>query len=551
MAQLGGGRYHLWFGGANYTTNVFLNGEPVGEHRGGYVPFSFDVTAKLHEGENVLLVRVDNRLSDTSVPTSRTDWWPYGGLTRDVALVATPASFIRNARITLVDRDTRTLQVRLDTAGFPAGTEATAGLPELGVSISLVIGENGSAAGSFTAPVELWSPDNPKLYQVSFSAGGDALSDRVGFRTIEARGRELLLNGRPIKWRGISTHEEPIGEPGVAYSEAQVRRVLLEARALNANFVRAAHYPYSRHTAKVADELGLMLWEEVPVYWNIAWENPQTLAIARDQVARLVQRDWNRASVVVWSVANETPHSEARMKFLGRLIGDIREMDSSRLVSAALFGGFDQFGQLVTHIAADALAGGKLTPQQEAIFRGVLKKAGDAAPAPGEGFTLVISDPLGELIDIVAYNEYFGWYYSGMLARTLGIGEEVMRPLMLDFMRKITIAAAVDKPVHISEFGAGAKAGRRGGEALIWTEEYQAKVYRAQIAMLRNSPQVQGMTPWILKDFRAMLRPLAGVQDYYNRKGLIDETGRRKLAFDVLAQFYAGPWDEHEAVNTQ
>jgi beta-glucuronidase len=544
-----GVRQHLHFGGANYNTTVFLNGNPVGEHRGGYVPFSFDVTDALRPGENVLLVRVDNSLSADSVPTARTDWWPYGGLTRDVALVETPVAFIRNARITLTDRDNRTIAITTETEGFSDGAKVLVRLPEAGVEAELVIeaDANGTGIGTMeiNAAVQLWSPEFPKRYEVAVSAGDDHVVERVGFRTIETRGTEILLNGEPIKLRGISTHEEPIGEPGVAYSADHARRSLEEAKALNANFVRAAHYPYSRHMAETADELGIMLWEEVPVYWNIAWKNPETLAIARDQIDRLVRRDWNRASVIIWSVANETPLSEPRMTFLKRLIDDVRALDDSRLVSAALLGGGrQQFAEIVARIAARSLDAGGLSPADETVFKGVLAKLGDAAPGPDDDYTVMIDDPLGELTDVVAYNQYFGWYYSAFFSAQLGVGEDVLRPRMLELMRDMRIRATVDKPVHISEFGAGAKHGRRGGEALIWTEEYQAQVYQAQIEMLRNSPQVQGLTPWILKDFRAMLRPLAGVQDYFNRKGLIDENGQRKLAFDVLREFYAGSWAE-------
>lgn len=539
-----GKRQHLWFGGANFATEVYLNGEPIGEHKGGYVPFSWDVTDKLQDGKNTLIVKVDNRLSADTVPTQRTDWWPYGGLTRDVAIIETPDAFIRNAKIELTDAGARTLKVSIETVGMPAGTQAVVELPELKVSQIVTIGSNGQGAAAFGAPVDLWSPDSPRLYDVTFSAGEDVMKDRVGFRTIETRGTQIVLNGEPIKLRGISTHEEPIGVKGVAYSYEQKIRLLTEAKVLNANFVRAAHYPYSRHMARAADEVGIMLWEEIPVYWNIAWENPETLAVARDQMARLVQRDWNRASVIIWSVANETPLSEARMTFLKLLIDDVREMDNSRLVSAALLGGGrKQFESIITHLAVRGLDKGGLDPKDEAIFKAIVAKAGDQAPGPHDTYTLMIDDPLGEFTDVVAYNQYFGWYYSVFFAQQSGVSEAVLRPLMLDMMRDIVIDSHVEKPVHISEFGAGARAGRKGGEALIWTEEYQAKVYEAQIAMIRNSPKIQGMTPWILKDFRAMLRTLPGVQDYYNRKGVIDENGNRKLAFGVLRDFYAGEWD--------
>ncbi len=541
--QLNDTKLHLWFGAANFDAQIYLNGEPLGRHTGGYVPFSFEITDKVRSGTNELMVRIDNSLSATSVPTKRTDWWPYGGLTRDVLLVETPQNYIRNAKIALIDRDSKTIRVDIWAVGFDAGTSAKVSLPELDVTQNLVLDENGNGTAVFTAPVDLWSTDSPRLYDIVIEAGKERLEERVGFRTIETKGQAILLNGEEIKLKGISTHEEPIGDAGVAYSDEHALGLLSAAKDLGANFVRAAHYPYSRHMAKAADELGLLLWAEIPVYWNIDWENESTLSEARNMMGRLVERDWNRSSVIIWSVANETPYSEPRMAFLRTLIDDTRALDSTRLVSAALLGGSrEKFAEIITHLAARGLANGGLGPKETAIFQGILKQAGDAAPTASGSVDVVIDDPLAELVDIVAYNEYFGWYYSALFADETGIGEDVLRPLMMDFMKDITIKAKVDKPIHISEFGAGAKYGRKGGEVLIWTEEYQAEVYRAQIEMLRASPQVQGMTPWILKDFRAMLRPLAGVQDYYNRKGLMDENGNRKLAFDVLNTFYAEEW---------
>jgi len=534
-------RLHLWFGGANFKTTVFLNGEGIGEHDGGYVPFSFDITDTSVPGTNMLIVRVDNRLTEGSVPTTRTDWWPYGGLVRDVALVETPAGFIRNAKITLKDRDAGLIEASVETVNVPAGEEVAISLPELGIEETAQTDADGRATVAFNAELDLWSPASPHLYDVTFSAGDDRISDRVGFRTIETRGQRLLLNGTPIKLRGISTHEEAIARDGVAYSDEDVRGLLAEAKALNANFVRAAHYPYSRHMAKAADEMGLLLWEEIPVYWNIDWDNDATLASARNLMDRLVRRDWNRASVIVLSVANETPHSEARLAFLDQLVSDVRAMDETRLVSAALFGNpRDELREVALYIAARGLARPDTPENARAVFSAIVAQAGDHAPQPDDLLTLTITDPLGEILDVVGYNEYFGWYYSGLFAQQMGVEEDVLRPIMLDLMPSIRIGASVDKPLIISEFGAGAKRGHPGDG--VWSEAYQAQVYEAQIEMLRNSPQVQGITPWILKDFRAMLRTLPGVQDYRNRKGLIDENGNRKEAFGVLQAFYSEDW---------
>ena len=534
------GRYHLWFGGANYKTTLYLNGQAIAHQSGGYVPFSVDVTEYLLSEGNDLIVQVNNRLDRDTVPTERTDWWPYGGLTRDVMLIHTPEAYLVNASVRL-DDDRTTISGQVITAGMKAGTEIAISLPEIDVQAAAETDESGVARFRFPANVELWSPDNPTLYEVRVASGEDQIHDRIGFRTIAVKGTTILLNGDPIRFKGISTHEEPIGRDGAAYSRADMDALFAEAKALGVNFVRAAHYPYSRHAARAADEMGLLLWEEVPIYWNINWQNPETLRIARDQIARLVQRDWSRASVVVWSVANETTYSEPRMAFLNRLIEDVRELDGSRLVSAALLGDTRrELQHVVTYLAANGLVSTIPSDAEKLIFQHVINAAGEYAPEPNSQFNLVITDPLGDLVDLVSYNEYFGWYYSRFIAEQTGVSERTIRQLMLELMPNVTLASAFEKPMFISEFGAGAKAGMRGEG--VWTEDYQADVYRAQFKMISNSPQVQGMTPWILKDFRAMLRSLGGIQDFRNRKGLIDENGRRKQAFYVLRDFYAGDW---------
>lgn len=532
-------RYHLWFGGVNYTSVIFLNGKAIAKQVGGYVPFSVDITDHLQAGRNDLVIKVNNRLDANSVPTATTDWWPYGGLTRDVMLVETPKQFIVNAKLQL--DDSSSILGEIHTRGFNKGAKVSIKVPELGLDTTAKVDHRGRAKWQAAAKPVLWEPDNPKLYKVEITAGRDNISDRIGFRTIETRGEKILLNGKPIRFKGISTHEEPIGRDGAAFSRSDMKKLFAEAKALGANFVRAAHYPYSRHAAQVADEMGLLLWKEVPIYWNIAWENPETLSIARDQVSRMVKRDWNRASIAIWSVANETPYSKPRMKFLEQLINDVRALDNSRLVSAALLGDMrSKLSQIMLHLAVNGIDAEDIDPQDKKVFSAMLKKAGDKAPNKGDKFELIIEDPLGELSDIVSYNEYFGWYYSAFIATATGVSEKTIRKLMLDFIPNIIISNAFGKPIHISEFGAGAKFGNRGEG--VWTEDYQAEVYRIQTQMIGNSPQVQGLTPWVLKDFRAMLRALPKIQDYRNRKGLIDENGRRKQAFHVLRDFYQGPW---------
>ena len=533
---------HLYIEGSNFTTKIFLNGSIVGEFEGGYVPFNFNISKYLKEGENILLVQTDNTLNESSVPTQKTDWWPWGGIVGDVYVVETPKQFIQNAYLQLNPDDFSTVLFKLEMNKKSSGHVIKLEIPELQFKAEYKTNSLGAISENIKINPQLWSPLSPKLYEVKISSEAETISDKIGFRSIQTKGQKIYLNNSEIQFKGIAMHSEPIGIPGPAFSKEHFQKLLLTAKDLNINFIRAAHYPYTRHLAKVADQLGLMLWEEVPVYWNIDWDNSNTLNIAKNQITRLVQRDQNRASVVVWSVANETPLSSSRMKFLKALLAEIEINDSSRLSTAALLSGSEeQFRSLVLVLALQGAKSQWVSPKEKAIFQLILDQAN--IPIDSElSFSLSIDDPLGESVDLISYNEYFGWYYVTFFTDQMMISEGTLRKLMFEVMPDIKISSSFDKPIHISEFGAGAKYGNHTNK--IWSEEYQAKLYKHQLEMLSNNPQIQGISPWVFKDFRAMLRPLPGIQDFYNRKGLIDESGNKKEAFKVLADFYENKWDK-------
>ena len=533
---------HLYIEGSNFTTKIFLNGSIVGEFEGGYVPFNFNISKYLKEGENILLVQTDNTLDESSVPTQKTDWWPWGGIVGDVYVVETPKQFIQNAYLQLNPDDFSAVLFKLEMNKESSGHIIKLEIPELQFKAEYKTNSLGAISENIKINPQLWSPLSPKLYEVKISSEAETISDKIGFRSIQTKGQKIYLNNSEIQFKGIAMHSEPIGIPGPAFSKEHFQKLLLTAKDLNINFIRAAHYPYTRHLAKVADQLGLMLWEEVPVYWNIDWDNSNTLNIAKNQITRLVQRDQNRASVVVWSVANETPLSSSRMKFLKTLLDEIEINDSSRLSTAALLSGSEeQFRSLVLVLALQGSKSQWVTPKEKAIFQLILDQAN--IPIDSElSFSLSIDDPLGESVDLISYNEYFGWYYVTFFTDQMKISEGTLRKLMFEVMPDIKISSSFNKPIHISEFGAGAKYGNHTNK--IWSEEYQAKLYKHQLEMLSNNPQIQGISPWVFKDFRAMLRPLPGIQDFYNRKGLIDENGNKKEAFDVLADFYENKWNK-------
>ena len=532
---------HLYIGASNFSTKIFLNGERVGQFNSGYTAFNFDISDYLINGENVLLVQINANLSEDSVPTKKTDWWPYGGLVGDVLIVNTPKIFIENAYVQISDLQKKQLNFRAKL-NLNKNMNIKLIIDELNLQRSFTTNKNGEIDEFIKFKnIDLWSPDNPKLYNVTVKIEGDEIVDQIGFREIKTKGKQIFLNGTPIKFKGISMHAEPIGEKGIAFSRAHFESLVTTSKELNINFIRAAHYPYTRHMAKVCDELGIMLWEEIPVYWNINWTNRQTKEDALNMLSNLVTRDWNRASVVVWSLGNETPFSKDRMTFMNDLKDRLGELDVSRLKSAAILSGDAQtFSKLISIIAKVGLEKKDLTAKERYTFEEIV----NSAPVPVEKllpFEININDPLANELDLIAYNEYFGWYYTSFFSAQIGIRESLLREIMFELMPSFIIRSEFNKPIHISEFGAGAKHSFKKTNQ-VWSEEYQAKVYLKQLEMLKSNPQVQGISPWILKDFRSMMRPLNNVQDFYNRKGLIDENGNKKQAFSVLSNFYDNEW---------
>ncbi len=472
-------RLFVHFGAVNYQAIVFLNGRKIGEHEGGFTPFNIEITDVVNDGENFLILKVDNQRHREAVPTIITDWWNYGGITRDVNLIETPETFVRDYKIQLAKNSADIIAGWLQLDGSDLIRKVTISIPEIGLKKNLKTDRNGFAAFEWKAKPERWAPDNPKLYTVEISCDAETLTDEIGFRTIKTRGEDILLNGEPIFLRGISIHEQAPGRDGRAISAEDAKTLLGWAKELNCNFVRLAHYPHNEYMLRLADKMGILVWSEIPVYWTIQWENPATLANAKQQLTDMITRDKNRASVILWSMSNETPLSQPRLDFLNELVNTARQLDNTRLITAAL----------------------------ERHYT--------------DNKTLMIDDPFGKYLDVIGVNEYIGWY-DGL-------------PSKADSLRWQSV---YKKPLIMSEFGGGALQGYSGDELTRWTEEYQANLYKHQLKMLRQIPFLRGTTPWILTDFRSPRRPLPVIQDYWNRKGLISDKGIKKEAFFILQQFY-------------
>ncbi len=478
-----GYRYFIHFDGANYETIAGLNGRILGKHVGGFTAFDFEVTDQLKAGQNSLIVKVDNKRHVDGVPTINTDWWNYGGITRSVHFVEVPATFIRDYTVRL-STDGGSVEGWVQLDGSELVQTVRVEIPELKVSASVRTGGDGRA--SFIVPlprksgIRLWCPEDPKLYDVKVSSDTDSVTDRIGLRTVTTQGSKILLNGKEIFLRGISIHDErPGAAAGRAFSAEHARTTLGWAKEMGCNFVRLAHYPHNEQMVRMADEMGMLVWSEIPVYWTIAWDSAETYANAENQLCEMIGRDHNRAAVIIWSVANETPRSPQRLTFLTKLIDKTRSLDPTRLVSAAMEK--DQTG-----------------PDQ-----------------------LTLVDELMYHTDLLSFNQYVGWYDGNV-----------------EKCDRVKWTFPVDKPVILSELGGGAKYGRHGSPNERFTEEYLVRLYEANIRMMKNIPGLAGCTPWILKDFRSPRRALDGIQDDFNRKGLLSEKGEKKDAFYTLQAWY-------------
>lgn len=476
-------RVFLYVGAANYKTEAYLNGKKLGGHIGGFTPFNFEITHLLKEKDNFVVFKVDNKRSKEGVPTLNTDWWNYGGITRDVKLIETPTTYIQDYFVHLDVEDKNIIKGEINLKGEEnLSQEITIEIPELSIKQQLTTDTSGKVNfETKSRKIEYWSPENPKLYKVSFSTDEEQLTDQIGFRTITTQDDDILLNGETILLKGISLHEESPITKGRANSKEDAEKVLGWIKEMGGNYVRLSHYPHNEHIVRLADEMGILVWEENPVYWTIQWKNPNTYANAENQLREMINRDKNRAAVIIWSMANETPVSEPRTNFLSGLIKTARELDPTRLISAALEQSSDPNNSNIKHI----------------------------------------DDPMAELVDALSFNQYIGWYGGTP-----------------DLARKTQWEITQNKPVIISEFGAGAKQGLHGDKNARWTEEYQEYLYTETLAMLKKIKQLSGMSPWILVDFRSPRRPLPNIQDDYNRKGLISEDGKKKKAFWVLQKFY-------------
>ncbi|MCD8340959.1 MAG: beta-glucuronidase [Clostridiales bacterium] len=508
-----GERIVLRFGAVTHAAEVYLNGKWLGSHKGGFLPFEFEVNDALVQGTNLLAVAVDNRVNYSTLPVGNEstvaffgsdnpgipsielaktrckpankpnfDFFNYAGIIRPVYLYTTPKSYIRD--ITLVpsiDGADGLVDYRVDTVG-----EGAAHVTILDEGRHIVAEGEGSEGQCRIPDVTLWQPGKAYLYTARVTFGADVYEQTFGVRTVEVQGTQFLINGQPFYFKGFGKHEDSFFRGRGTDSCLNVKDVSL-IRWLGANSFRTSHYPYAEEMYDLCDREGIVIIDEVPAVGINAsgLEDPyQVMRIHqhhRDVLRDMIDRDKNHPSVVMWSIANEP--------------------DTEHFPQSA----YDYFRPLYEQAHTQ-------DPQNRPV-------------------TLVCCqnnyerDIITRTMDVVCLNRYYGWYnLSGDLdAACDALNTE------LDFW------AEQNKPVMFTEYGADTYPGIHNTNGEMFSEEYQVDYYARLNAELDKRPFFIGEQIWNFADFATIQGPM---RVDGNKKGLLTRDRRPKLA----AHYFRRRW---------
>jgi beta-glucuronidase len=509
-----GQRVFIRVGSANYYGTVYVNGERVGAHEGGHLPFAFEITNLVKwDAENVIAISVENELKPTRVPSGnmnsaiggfasfpRTtfDFYPFAGIHRPVVLHTAPQAHIEDITVvTEIDGSTGTLKVtaRLNTAATAQGSvQLTGGDTTIEAGLGF---EDGVAEAQISVPnAQLWSDKHPYLYDLTVQTEDDNYTLKVGIRTIAVRGGQVLLNGQPVQLNGYGRHEDFIASGKGLNLPLMIKDYGL-MRWTGANSYRTSHYPYSEEEMQLADREGFLIIDEIPAV-SLQFENDENIAerlrVCLQQIDELVARDKNHASVVMWCVANEP---------------------MPRTLDLAGTGG-----------SSGADSG---EAQGKAMLETLLARARALDPTRLVTIVTLMGGPTSwmEQCDVVCMNRYWGWYILG------GQLDQAFAALEQELDR---VWEQWHKPIIMTEFGADTMAGMHGHPSVMWTEEYQAEYMRGHLEVASRKDYVAGMQLWNFADFAAVqsIMRVGGL----NMKGVFTRTRTPKMAAHVLREFW-------------
>ena len=504
----------LCFDAVTYRSEIYLNGQHVGNHEWGYSPFQLRVTGVLQK-HNRVFVLVDNFMREERVPGIRCDWNNDGGITGDVKLIFVPKIFIENFRTaTRLEGDEVVITVDVFLKSFASpDAEETVKIQISEISVEKTVSAKSGRKCSCEiriprSEIKLWCPENPKLYKTVLKTKHEEISDEIGFREIRTEGFKVFLNGNEIRLYGVAVHSE-FPKTGRTATEKGISLMLKKARELGCNFLRCAHYPYADIFARAMDKAGMLWWEEVPVYWLPNVHNEPQKSLALGMLKEMVLRDWNRASLIIWSVSNECAGdfsvkckslTEGNYPYWIDACKMVREMDPDRLISSAD------------------------SAHRQTVNKGWSPDAGDAfennffeAWNPGH------PDGFYGLLDILGGNLYVS---------SPGENPEAT-------MNFVKMLKRFNKPLMITEFGSMSTTDNNclRPETDLGHPKRHEKILREAYQAFHGTPEIMGYVPWALMDVRVPMH-----WRWYNRGsgtfayGLLSNDYRKKHVFDVVKE---------------
>ena len=489
-----GGCLRLCFGAVMTAAEVWLDGKPLGTHYGGFTQFDFivpDVTA----GEHRLSVRVDNRFDKDSIPQTWVDWYHYGGIVRGVTVETLEGICVLSNRLEYTLSDDLTVAsctpvLELYNAAEKEGSTALSFALNGEVRTHGDACVSGGAYATVTLPrfsltdVKLWNIGDANLYSIRITTDSDDLCDRVGFRLVEVKDGTVLVNKKPVEFRGVNRHEEH-PEFGFAFPFSLMKRDIDLALEMGCNAIRGSHYPNAQEFVDLLDERGLMFWSEIPIWGcgfsDEALANPTVVSRGLQMHREMVKYYYNHPCIVLWGMHNEI-HTQTPAAY-----------DMSKLYYEFL----------------KANGGNRLV-----VFA-------DCHPYESICF---------EFTDVICINMYFGWYY--------GYEDDAWETFLARFCRMAEEKGIADKPIIMSEFGCAAIAGCHDDENILWCEENQVKQISACLKLFHAHPRVAGSFIWQFFDMRTCLEAGLNRARGFNNKGLMNEYRKPKLAYYAAQKLY-------------
>lgn len=484
-----GGTLRFWFGGVMTQADVWLDGEKLGEHYGGFCEFSF-IKRGVKAGWHTLIMRVDNSFDEDSIPQKSVDWWHYGGVTREIVVETLVDVCVLHSKVDYTLSDAwKNAGVTVEAELYNAGEEEKTSCVRFTFAdkkfikeITLSAGETKTVEFSFDVEnVHLWDMDDPYLYPMTFRTETDDLIDRTGFRKVEVQPDGIYLNGRRVEIRGVNRHEEH-PEWGFAFPLKLMKRDLDIAFEMGCNAIRGSHYPNSRAFMDYCDETGMLFWSEIPI-WGCGF-SPETLGrekvLARglEMHREMLYHYFNHPSIIIWGMHNEIYSDSPQGYEMSKLYYHyLKENGGNRVVTYA--------------------------------SRSRLK------------------DISFEFCDVMCVNLYLGWY-DGTLSDW-----DVFMEQFREYRHKLGFD---HKPVMFGEYGAAALYGYNTFDDIRWTEEYQAKFISYCLNLFHNDPMVCGSYVWQFTDIRSCneINRARG----FNNKGILNEYRKPKLAYYTMKNLF-------------